>query len=67
MFCRRQLSSVKVQIDWCLEHLANGETLGALDALDGVVAMLPRLDAAVYLMAQLYPKTANNPRTNDKS
>jgi hypothetical protein len=67
MFCRRELSRVKVQIDWCLEHLAEGETLSALGAFDGMEERLPSLVAVVRLLAQLYPKSANNPRLRDKT
>ncbi len=56
-FCGRELEAIRLQIDQSLEHLANGETLAALGAWDGVERRLAFAGTALQLIARLYPNT----------
>ena len=64
MFCRRELNSVRVQIDQCLEHLTEEETLPALGAWDGLEPRVISIGCALRLIARLYPKSSEGHQTN---
>lgn len=53
-FCRRELEAVRTRIDESLEHLAEGQHLAALGALDGTEKQLAFASNALQLTTRLY-------------
>jgi len=60
MFCRKELNAVRLQIDQCLEHLAEAETLPALGAWDGLEPRVISIGCALRLIARVYPRSADS-------
>jgi hypothetical protein len=56
-FCQQELTAIRQQIDESLEHLAKGETLAALGAIDGLEQRTAYASVALRLVARIYPIT----------